>query len=386
MSSNLQQPDPHALPSLHSLGLDPHGQTAWHILLSAEKSALANQPSRRKYNSDLIGVRVLGWLLKDLWDHSQQLPFCLTAYEGLVGDINRCGVEDGERHREIFDVGISYRNALMSVYRPPPETTPAPFTHRSDPSFTQVRKQALREMDVVSETYPEATMKALIRDGYRCMLSGAFDLPSCRADADIADAARATSAGPPKFVLTQGAYLFSESAQDTGPKPPEYTGSAFAILRKFGLGDVATNLMSGQGVNDLSNVMTLSTYLHAEFDEFEIWLEEVPGQPHTYDLCAPPRSLVFNLIELQGGARRVTFAVSQEVIDAVSQDVVDAGEPTPPLPDPRLLAIRAVCARVAHASGAVEQMRQLLRDVEDSTVLASDGSTAEISAARLSFA
>lgn len=42
------------------------------------------------------------------------------------------------------------------------------------------------------------------------------------------------------------------------------------------------------------------------------------------------------------------------------------------LPDPGLLALHAVCARVAHMSGAAEYFHKLEWDSEDTTVLSED--------------
>lgn len=47
-------------------------------------------------------------------------------------------------------------------------------------------------------------------------------------------------------------------------------------------------------------------------------------------------------------------------------------------PNPKLLALHAACARVAHMSGAAEAFDELERDVEDTRVLASDGSSARL--------
>jgi len=47
-----------------------------------------------------------------------------------------------------------------------------------------------------------------------------------------------------------------------------------------------------------------------------------------------------------------------------------------PPSDPQLLALHATCARVAHMSGAAEFFDQLQRDVEETNVLAFDGSSA----------
>jgi hypothetical protein len=53
------------------------------------------------------------------------------------------------------------------------------------------------------------------------------------------------------------------------------------------------------------------------------------------------------------------------------------------LPDPALIAIRAACARVVNLSGAAEQADQILRDMENSTVLSKDGSMADVLYSRL---
>ena len=49
-----------------------------------------------------------------------------------------------------------------------------------------------------------------------------------------------------------------------------------------------------------------------------------------------------------------------------------------PPPDPKLLALHATCARVAHMSGAAEFFDKLERDVEETEVLAFDGSSAHL--------
>ena len=44
-----------------------------------------------------------------------------------------------------------------------------------------------------------------------------------------------------------------------------------------------------------------------------------------------------------------------------------------PLPDPAALSLHAACARVTHLSGATKYIVTMLRDMEDASVLASDG-------------
>ncbi|KII89564.1 hypothetical protein PLICRDRAFT_610912 [Plicaturopsis crispa FD-325 SS-3] len=383
MSSNSQQTDPHALPPPSTLTLPHHGHSTWNFLLRAEQRAL-NQPSTSTsaiYNTDLVAVRVLGHLLADFWGHSGQHAFFLSAYEGLVEAIDGCRVVEDELRRQyeyLLDLGILYRNRIMGIFRPYNEWAPLPGTPRpeSPPSFAGT----LKDINTVSKTKSEAKTKALVRDGYRCMICGVFDVHTLESDRELMKRARAGTLKV-KAGHTQCVHLFPEPVppQD-GEESVEDGTAAYEILRSFGLGDFADELENGQGVHDLRNVMTMSMVLRTQFDEHNFWLEEVPGQPHTYDIHAPPHSMIPYLVELQG-IRRVTFALSQDVIDAVAP-----GGPLPPLPDPRLIAVRASCARVARASGAVQQMKQVLSDMEDSTVLAGDGSAAEVLAARLSYA
>lgn len=49
-----------------------------------------------------------------------------------------------------------------------------------------------------------------------------------------------------------------------------------------------------------------------------------------------------------------------------------------PLPDPRYLRMHATCAKVAHLSGAAEYIDVIFRDMEDTRVLATNGSSAEL--------
>jgi len=49
-----------------------------------------------------------------------------------------------------------------------------------------------------------------------------------------------------------------------------------------------------------------------------------------------------------------------------------------PLPDPRYLRIHAACAKVAHLSGAAEYIDGIFRDMDDTRVLATNGSSAEL--------
>ena len=58
--------------------------------------------------------------------------------------------------------------------------------------------------------------------------------------------------------------------------------------------------------------------------------------------------------------------------------------PNLPLPSPEYLALHALCYEVTWMSGAGEQLDEIQRDLEETRVLAKDGSTAHLLSAALS--
>ena len=73
-------------------------------------------------------------------------------------------------------------------------------------------------------------------------------------------------------------------------------------------------------------------------------------------------------------ATRVTFKVDPDCATSCKEK----GTALPELPSRDLIVLRAACARVAHMSGAAEQIDQICRDEEDTTVMACDGSTGDL--------
>jgi hypothetical protein len=115
-----------SLPSLADVKLDHDGQSLWPNILSAEQAALKVAPTKpgAKYNDPLIGIRVLGFLLQDLWQHSEH-SFGLIPYKEVTKHIASClsipghtvgGEEEAEaQHRKLQALGLYYRNHLVRV-------------------------------------------------------------------------------------------------------------------------------------------------------------------------------------------------------------------------------------------------------------------------------
>ncbi|ESK81357.1 hypothetical protein Moror_16697 [Moniliophthora roreri MCA 2997] len=108
----------------------------------------------------------------------------------------------------------------------------------------------------------------------------------------------------------------------------------------------------------------MSAVWHTEFDNLQLWLEGT-STPNEYDICVAMEDW-WN--KYPKHPRRVLF---------VSRPITIGNETrTPPLPDPQILAIHATCARVAQMSGAAKYMDEYDQELDNSTVLAADGSSA----------
>ncbi|KAF9029882.1 hypothetical protein BDZ89DRAFT_1064982 [Hymenopellis radicata] len=331
-----------SLPSLKYITLDAQGRSVWPLLLAAEATALKEPASR--YRDNLIGVRVLGFFLLDFWNHEHQHSFGLIPYHCLRLEIASCFVikdavigspeETVAQHEKVCQLGLDYRNFLMRVFRSDADPMPTPSSNVSRPSFDKAKERIVQRMKEAPQTRKDAKDAALFRDGYRCTITGFYDFMSCATYPQLKEQAQGCS-----ITVTQCAHLFSESAQDAN-KPAEYAATAFAILERFGLSDLVPRLLGGQ----VNGLLTMSYTLYTLFDQFAWWLEEVRNEvdPAAVDYC------------------------------------LAKGYPAPELPDSRLIAIRAACARVAHMSGAAEHIEEIIRDRETTTVLADNGGSAEL--------
>ena len=108
-----------------SVVLDAAGNSAWHILLTAQD--YAETGGKSFYNDQLLGVRVLGFLLKDLWDHRNASTIASVGYLHLLHEVFACNDTSGSGlavgssnelrliSERVCTMGIQARNCLMSA-------------------------------------------------------------------------------------------------------------------------------------------------------------------------------------------------------------------------------------------------------------------------------
>ncbi|KAG5722831.1 hypothetical protein E4T56_gene3973, partial [Termitomyces sp. T112] len=87
----------------------------------------------------------------------------------------------------------------------------------------------LDEVDKIAQTRHTVRRQALLRDGYRCTLTGLYDIQSCMDMPEI-DKASLESAKPGAFL--EVAHIFSESAQDGDKRQSSRVAAAAAAKGK----------------------------------------------------------------------------------------------------------------------------------------------------------
>ncbi|EEB89238.1 hypothetical protein MPER_12689 [Moniliophthora perniciosa FA553] len=349
---------PQSLPKLkHSVFKDAHHQpsmqSAYQSVLQAEEEA-SNDIER-------MDARVVGFFMIEFWKLGPSSIGDRPVAQ-IKLEVNSTGGSGG-----IYELGTRYRENLLRAFRSSKGPLPMPSNHPSRPSFDSMQQFVNENLHSSAKDHQTAKKYALARDGFRCMLTHKFDSTSVE-KMPFVEQMRIAEGG--SYEQTNCCHIFSASTvQDIDSSDPaqvkrrEHAATALAMLKSFGLNTLVDTIMRC-GVHDPTNLLTMVATWHAEFDKLKLWLEATSND-NEYDICVArdgwwqgfpnyPRRVLFVSRPFEIGNETRTLA----------------------LPDPRLLAIHATCARVAHMSGAAEYMDLREQDLDDSTVLAADGSSA----------
>ncbi|KAF8329518.1 uncharacterized protein EI90DRAFT_3062873 [Cantharellus anzutake] len=202
-------------------------------------------------------------------------------------------------------------------------------------------------------------MKALVRDGHKCVLTGALDAGLIRSKTIRLD---------PNSVIapdhTQAVHIFpSWSRRDVDRESSHATGFLNAMKRIHGLN--IDKELDGHKINRLSNIITMCDRAAGQFNSLKLWFEADENEKdedsvHHYKVCSTDQW------RLAGMRKKVAFR-DERVADGT----------THPRPDRRYLQVHALCCRVAHLSGATEYLDKFYKKFERMEVLATDGSSAD---------
>ncbi|OJT02232.1 hypothetical protein TRAPUB_7259 [Trametes pubescens] len=198
------------------------------------------------------------------------------------------------------------------------------------PSFEAQRSGIQHELVQTPHNHSGAKRNALIRDGFRCMLSGEIEVNVWKVNPSAFPPVDIVSAGPTSccHILPEWTNDISsfDNADDKRPawqaEGKRSMGSSGPFLRiQYTDEDARTGVEGPAAAHRLSNILTLSAKWRTQFEGLEeLWLEAIPGQ------------------------EQVPFRVG---------DVDIPGFPHPAL-GPRFLELHAACCKVAQMSGAAE--------------------------------
>ncbi|KAF9043578.1 hypothetical protein BDZ89DRAFT_1059481 [Hymenopellis radicata] len=365
---------------LSSLGLSASAPlqsvSVYNCVLHAEQAAIYifNQSggTDKVAKGHIIASRVLGCLLYVF--HERPTFITAAATSTIRTEILNDTTDD--RNSLIYNVGAMYRDHLLRAFRTtmtPPPPTPQ---HPSRPTFDKMVDKWGEDLVSANLNYDTSRKKALARDGYRCKLTQSWKDSSCKEIRELAQMAREFDTGRGNV---QVCHIVNESlAQhidgDTASGKLEVhslaqttqrdsAASFLRILDGFGMREIATKLAEANGVHSLANLLCLLTSVHANFDDLAVWFEPT-SKEHEYTVHT-----AYSIATTYGHWQdNVTFSVFPHRHKAFRNAEL-------PLPDPKLLTLHGICARVAHMSGAVEYFDEIDRDMESLMVLASDGST-----------
>ena len=156
-----------------------------------------------------------------------------------------------------------------------------------------------------------------------------------------------------------------------------------AVLDSFGFSQFTEAFRKSGGVHEVWNLLSLDHNLHQTFDRLGMWFEGAEKVRYTdirsvtlADSVQPDHYQVRVLEHWDELYIYDHFKRRMPHIDGapMTVDFTSRYNNAPP-PDPRLLALHAMCPRVAHRSGAAEYFDRVERDKEELKVLALDGSS-----------
>lgn len=231
-------------------------------------------------------------------------------------------------------------------------------THPTTPSITPSPRFGVEDSieDIASKLVEPATRgtqqkwlkkACLSRDNDRCVLTGAIETTSKSAK---------TREHNEKETLTECAHIIPFSLGNWKSDEEHYSKSQVWVNLNRCFPSLRTKIgFTQETINDPYNAMTMNSTLHHLFGLFIISLEAT-DKDNTYLI----KNYKPSLMETSMLPQMATF---------INHDARYE------LPNPILLEVHAIIARILHATGKAEEADKLRRDKDDTGVLASDGST-----------
>ncbi|PBK61816.1 hypothetical protein ARMSODRAFT_1089485 [Armillaria solidipes] len=211
-------------------GLNDNDTSAYNVYLEFDKSAPAD-------SVPLIHASILGYLII----HSSG-----NARHKVVKVIHSCAQD----HAKLFQLVQTFINYFI---RPCNQEIQWRTPDSSDPPSPQLLDKLGHGIQEALETHKEAKDLALVRDGFRCVVTRIYDRTTVSE----------VSASPDEF---------REALYTTRATRSSTTASMLEVL-KYGFGYDVEQLR-GAKLHSLYNVMTMERNAYESFNRLEIWFEK----------------------------------------------------------------------------------------------------------------
>ncbi|KAF8521724.1 hypothetical protein BU17DRAFT_75396 [Hysterangium stoloniferum] len=228
---------------------------AYPMVLEMEATAKSTPLGKRGDDSErkkrLVFARVVGYLLLEGPSDQARKTVALEV-------VSANNVEDR------FQIGQMYFNHYIRCFRRYKGRTPTPSEHPSRPSFDALKQVIQHELREALQNHSAAKRFALIRDGYRCMITHTYDYNSTKEDEE---AMQLVSQSTEVVGNTECAHIFPSSTNANisnirgyGDKQ-EYAATIWTIMERFGYVNLFKEL-NNANIHCLENIMTLEPIFH----------------------------------------------------------------------------------------------------------------------------
>ncbi|CAA7263813.1 unnamed protein product [Cyclocybe aegerita] len=332
--------------------------------------SLEQQPGWYIFESDLRGKDFSESIMRDLspvivarvLGHALRLAPSDEGREVLTREIIGC-----EADPELL-AGLShlYVYGMIRVFYNPKGPTPSISAIQSPRrSFEEVVNAGSHLVAAPLVTPRNLRQLTLIRDENSCVFTGDLDEGIDRAALVAAldlDPDRPTASTHVAHIISQS--LSSDIGGMTQAARDKFTwaSSAAAVLERFG-GFSAHAILGEANLNSALNAFTASSTPHTWFDCLNLWL--VPAKDEhgavisdTYDVCYPTSE----------DPRRFRNARLKQRVSFRTASTTDGTDTVIPPPHPRILALHAACAQVAHLSGAAGHVSEFYGNPDQDSI------------------
>ncbi|KIJ23303.1 hypothetical protein M422DRAFT_276150, partial [Sphaerobolus stellatus SS14] len=237
---------------------DPSVISAYNMCLNLEKVIQKEMDATRDVGRSMIYCQILGYLVH--YAPSDE------ASKAVVQEIVSCN----EERVSLLEVGEMYYNQYIGAFRFNKEKIPTPSNDSSRPSFDTLADMAKHLLEEAPQNHSGAKNKALVRDNFRCPISGIVDKTSFLKNRELRQMVAREKL---RIGCTECAHIISESINSNitrGSPKEQYATTVWAVLERFGYRGLSDEL-NGPKVHRLDKVITMGHDIHQDFYNLRLW-------------------------------------------------------------------------------------------------------------------